>query len=161
MTLAPEAAVLAPLPDIADFLPSRDAVVTHLAARLPAADTLPATLLIVGLLRRDEEIPVRPAALAAVTTFLSGSLRDDDFLGTSGPTEFAVVLSGREFAAENAAARLVGSVTALGMGLTAAAGISAMTPDLVPEEVLRRATLSVDTARRVGPGTVLRYSGPR
>ena len=89
---------------------------------------------------------------------VTGGVRVFD-VGPDG--RFAVVLSGREFGAENAAARLVGSVTALGMGLTAAAGISAMTPDLAPEEVLRRATLSLDTARRVGPGTVLRYSGPR
>ena len=166
MTLAPEATLLAP-PSSAAFsaaglaLPDRDAVVAHLAQRLRAADRQAATLLIIGLLRRDEDVTVRPAALTAVIGFLAGSLRADDFLGSSGPTEFTVVLSGREFAAENAASRLVGSLTALGMGLTAAAGIAAMSPELSAREILRRATLSLDTARRVGPGTVLRYSGPR
>jgi GGDEF domain-containing protein len=160
MTLAPEAALLAP-PSAVDLpLPDRAAVVAHLAQRLRSSDRQPATLLIIGLLRRDEGVTVRPAALAAVTSFLAGSLRGEDFLGSTGPTEFPVVLSGREFAAENAAARLVGSVTALGMGLTAAAGIAAMSPELSSGEVLRRASLSLDTARRVGPGTVLRYSGP-
>jgi hypothetical protein len=161
MTLAPEAALLAPRSDAGSLLPTRDAVLAHLAQRLAVAGTQASTLLVIGLLRPAEDVPIRPSALAAVTGFLAGSLRNDDFVGGSGPTEFAVVLTGREFAAENAAARLVGSVTALGMGLTAAAGIAAMTANLTPEEVLRRATLSLDTARRVGPGTVLRYSGPR
>ena len=71
------------------------------------------------------------------------------------------MLTGTETAAKTAAERLVAAVAALGIpGLSAAAGIARLSADLTAGEVLRRATLSLTAARRVGAGTVIRYREP-
>ncbi|WP_324276248.1 hypothetical protein [Blastococcus brunescens] len=118
--------------------------------------------MVIGLLHRDDGWPTAQSTLAAVTTLLARSLRGDDWLGKSGPGEFVVLLSGPVMAAETAAARLVAAVPALGIdGVTASAGIAAVTDDVDAPEVLRRALLSLTAARRVGAATVIRYREPR
>jgi GGDEF domain-containing protein len=97
-----------------------------------------------------------------VTTLLARSVRGDDWLGSSGPTEFVIVLGGPVTAAENAAARLVAAVADLGIpGVCASAGVTPLAEDVAAGEVLRRAVLSLTAARRVGAGTVIRYREPR
>ncbi|MGY1804291.1 hypothetical protein ACI78T_13525 [Blastococcus sp. SYSU D00922] len=156
LAAAPEAAVS----DVTALLPSRDAVLGRIAEQQTAGGT--ATLMVIGLLRRDDGWPTAQSTLAQVTALLASSLRADDFLGKSGPGEFAVVLGGPVTAAETAAARLVAAVPALGVpGLTAAAGIAPVVGDADAGEVLRRALLSLTAARRVGAGTVIRYREPQ
>ena len=94
-TLAPAASAVddAAVTDPATLLPARAAVLARLAEQLPATDGTPATLLVLGLLRRDDGWPTPSNALAQVTMLLAGSLRGDDWLGSSGPAEFVVVLS--------------------------------------------------------------------
>lgn len=154
---APEAAVA----DVTSLLPAREAVLDRLAERLPTADAAPATLLVVGLLRRDDGWPTSRSTLAAVTQLLARSLRGDDWLGKSGPGEFVVLLSGPVTAAETAGARLLDAIPALGItGLTAAAGIAPLSGELDATEVLRRGLVSLTSARRAGPGTVIVHREP-
>jgi GGDEF domain-containing protein len=163
MTTAPNELTQADLAvdDVTSLLPPREALLERLAERLPAADGQPGTLFVLGLLRRDDGRPIAPGTVARVTTLLARSLRGDDWLGSSGPAEFAVLLSGTDTAAKTAAERLVRAVAALDVpGLSAAAGIAALSPDLTSDEVLRRAALSLTSARRVGAGTVIRYREP-
>jgi GGDEF domain-containing protein len=153
----PDAAV----PDVTTLLPQRDAVLERLDALLPTADAVPTTMLVVGLLRRDDGWPTPQSTLAQVTTLLARSLRGDDWLGSSGPAEFVVLLTGQVAAAEAAGGRLVAAIGALGVpGLAASAGIAPLASELSAGEVLRRATLSLTAARRVGAGTVIRYREP-
>ena len=108
----------------------------------------------------------RPAdaqsTLAQVTSLLARSLRGDDWLGSSGPAEFAVVLSGgrdRRQAGRRPAGRRhrrPGHPGPVRRGRHRRA-----VDDLTADEVLRRATVSLTAARRVGPGTVIRYREPR
>lgn len=147
--------------DVTVLLPSREDPLVRLAERLPTADQVPATLLIVGLLRRDDGWPTPAPMLAAVTMLLARSPRGDDWLGGAGAAEFAIVRSGPESAAEVAAARLTAAVAALGLpGLSAAAGIAQVIAGLPAQEIFRRATLSLTAARQVGPMTVIRYRQP-
>jgi GGDEF domain-containing protein len=98
---------------------------------------------------------------AAQATLLARSLRGDDYLAMSGPGEFVVLLSGSVDAAEPAAARLVTAIGELGIeGLTAAAGITALAPDVDAAEVLRRGLVSLTSARRAGARMVIRYREP-
>jgi GGDEF domain-containing protein len=158
-TTAPAAAPAeAAVADVTSLLPQREAVLGRLDEHLPTADAVPTTLLIVGLLRRDDGWPTPQTTLAQVTTLLARSVRGDDWLASSGPAEFVVVLTGPVTAAEAAGARLVSAVHELGIpGLSAAAGIAPLTADLAAGEVLRRATLSLTAARGVGAGTVICY----
>ena len=163
MTTAPNHLILATpaVDDVTCLLPPREALLDELAERLPLAQAQPVTLFILGLLRRDDGRPVAQSTLAEVTSLLARSLRGDDWLGSSGPAEFAVVLSGSETAAKTAAERLVRAVAALVIpDLSAAAGIAALSANLTAGEVFRRATLSLTSARRVGAGTVIRYREP-
>lgn len=147
--------------DVSVLLPTREDLLDRLAGRLPSADRDPATLLIVGLLRRDDGWPTPATTLSAVTVLLARSLRGDDWLGGSGAAEFAIVLSGPGGAAEVAGRRLTDAVSALGIpGTSAAAGIAPLSPDLNAHEVFRRATLSLTAARQVGPTTVIHYREP-
>jgi hypothetical protein len=60
-----------------------------------------------------------------------------------------------------AAERLVASIAVLGIPkLTAAAGVTALAPELTVAEVLRRGLVSLTAARRAGAGTVIRYREP-
>jgi GGDEF domain-containing protein len=161
LTLATSAAATPAVDDVTCLLPPREALLDHLPERLPLAQTQPVTLFIVGLLRRDDGRSVAQSTLAQVTSLLARSLRGEDWLGSSCPTEFAVVLSGGETAAKTAAERLVRAVAALEIpDLSATAGIAALSTDLTAGEVFRRATLSLTSARRVGAGTVIRYREP-
>ncbi len=161
LTLATPAATTPAVDDVTSLLPPREALLDRLAGRLPAAGNQPGTLFILGLLRRDDGSPFSQVTVAQVTSLLARSLRGDDWLGSSGPAEFAVLLSGTETAAKTAAERLVRAVAALDVpGLSAAAGIAQLSPDLTAGEVFRRATSSLSSARRVGGGTVIRYREP-
>jgi len=161
MTIAPSFPTSAVAPaDVTALLPSREALLDRLAEQL-AAPTVPATLVVVGLLRRDDGWPTAQTTLASVTTLLAASLRGDDWLGKSGPGEFTVVLAGPVTAAETAAARLVAAVPTLGVAaLTAAAGIAPLTAGITATEVLRRALVSLTAARRAGAGTVILHREP-
>lgn len=162
-TLTPAASAVddAAVTDPATLLPARAAVLTRLAEQLPATDGTPATLLVLGLLRRDDGWPTPSNALAQVVMLLAASLRGDDWLGSSGPTEFAVVLSGSVTGAQAAAERLVAAVAELGVpGLSAAAGVARLAPDLTAAEALRRAAASLTAARRVGAGAVVQHRLP-
>jgi GGDEF domain-containing protein len=160
-TVAAPAAEGAAVDDVTSLLPARVALLERLAERLPAADAHPGTLFILGLLRRDAAGPVPRDVVAVVTSLIARSVRHDDWLGSSGSAEFAVLLSGTETAAKTAAERLVRAVAALDVaGLSAAAGVAQLSSDLTADEVLRRATLSLASARRVGGGTVIRYREP-
>jgi GGDEF domain-containing protein len=150
-----------PAADVTTLLPSRDALLEHVAERLPLTVRTSATLMVVGLLRRDEGWPTAQSTLADVTTVLARSLRGGDYLAKSGPGEFVVVLSGSVDAAAAAAERLVTSIGELGIeGLTAAAGIAPLTPEVTAPEVLRRGLVSLTAARRAGAGTVIRHREP-
>jgi GGDEF domain-containing protein len=154
---APAAAV----DDVTSLLPSRTALLDRLAERLPFAGTQPLTLFVLGLVRRDDVLPVAQSTLASVTRLLARSLRHDDWLGSHGPAEFAVVLRGGETAAKTAAERLVRAVADLGVpGLFAVAGVASVSRDLTADEIFRRATLSLAAARQVGAGAVIRYREP-
>ena len=147
--------------DVTSLLPTRETVLDRVAERLPSADVQPATLFLIGLLRRDDGWPIAQSTAVQVTTLLARSLRGDDWLGSSGAAEFVVLLSGTETAAKTAAERLVRAVADLGIAdMSAAAGIAALSPDLTANEVFRRATLSLMSARQVGAGAVSRYREP-
>lgn len=148
--------------DVTALLPPRAVVLDRLAERMPTAGTTPAALVIVGLRRRDDGWPIPPAALDEITTLLARGLRADDWLARCGPTEFVVLVDGPLPAAQGAAERLVGSIDGEAIrDMTAAAGIAALAPGLPPSEVLRRATLCLTTARTIGAGQVITYSGTR
>ena len=170
MTIAPNHPTFAAVPsvddsavaDVTPLLPAREAVLGRLAEQLAATDGTPAAaLLIIGLLRHDDGWPTPASTVTQVTTLLARSLRGEDWLGSSGPAEFVIVMSGSAVGAHTAAHRLVTAVGTLGVpGLSAAAGIAQLTPDLTAQEALRRATLSLTEARRVGPGGVVQLRGP-
>jgi GGDEF domain-containing protein len=163
MTIAPNHPALAvalPAADATTLLPQRDAVENHLSARLLTDDTRTSTLVLIGLLRRDDGWPTPHDSLTSVTSFLARSLRGDDWLGSAGPAEFAIVLEGNESASENVASRLVHAVAASLPDMSAAAAVASLAPGLTAHEVLRRGMLSLTAARRLGAGTVLRYRRP-
>jgi GGDEF domain-containing protein len=159
--MLPNVRPLAAPTDVTTLLPSREALLEHLAERLPLTVRTSATLMVVGLLRGDDGWPTAQSTLAEVTTVLARSLRGGDYLAKSGPGEFAVVLSGPAEAAAAAAERLVTAIGELGIeGLTAAAGIAALAPGLTETEVLRRGLVSLTAARRAGAGTGIRHPLP-
>jgi GGDEF domain-containing protein len=169
MTIATTHSALAAVPstddaavaDVTTLLPPREAVLAHLTEQLPSTDGAPATLLIVGLLRRDDGWPTPQSTLAQVTMLLARSLRGDDWLASSGPAEFVIVMSGSTTGAQAAAERLVAGVAGLGIpGLSAAAGLAPLTTGLSAGEALRRATVSLTVARRVGARTVVTHRLP-
>ncbi|WP_147251802.1 hypothetical protein [Blastococcus sp. TF02-8] len=169
MTIAPNeppkatrAAAAAPTAaDMPVLLPTREALLERIGAELPGSGEQPVTLLVIGLLRRDDGWPTPQTTLAQVTGLLARSIRGDDWLGGSGAAEFAIVLAGPTATAELVGARLVAAVDALGIaGVSASAGVAPLEPGLTANEVFRRATLSLTAARRVGAGTVIRYREP-
>ena len=100
--------------------------------------------------------------LGQLTRMFAGSIRGDDWLARSGPTEFAFVLNGPASTAGAAATRLVAAVSAEAIpGMSAAAGIAALIPDATAGELHRRATLCLAAARSIGGGQVITYSGSR
>ena len=93
---------------------------------------------------------------------MARSLRGDDWLGRSGPNEFAVMLRGTAADAEVAATRLASTIGELGIpGLGACAGVTELEAGTTAAETLRRAVLSLQTARSQGSGRVVRYAGTR
>ncbi|MDP9429338.1 MAG: hypothetical protein M3Q47_10915 [Actinomycetota bacterium] len=90
------------------------------------------------------------------------SLRGDDWLGRSGPDKFAVLLGGSVDGAEAAATRVVTTIGDLGIpGLGACAGIAGFEAGATAAGTLQHATASLQSARTVGPGTVIRHTGRR
>lgn len=100
--------------------------------------------------------------LRALTSRLSRGLRTEDWLARGTDGDFVVLVQGTVADAEVVAARLSGTVGRLATStgtvpLTAAAGVSALTPDVDPGETLRHADLALRSARRAGDGCVHRY----
>jgi len=148
--------------DAITLLPSRVTLLGRLAERTRTVGEVPATLLLIGLLRRETAWPMPASQLGQVAAALSADLRGTDWLARSGPTEFAVLLDGAAHDAETATNRLVGTIASAGVeGVTACAGIAGLSWDASPSEVHRRATLCLTAARSVGAGRVIRYSGGR
>ncbi len=149
------------LTEMPALLPTREVLLERLAAELPTADEQPASLLVIGLLRRDDGWPTAAGTLAQVTGLVARSVRGDDWLGACGAAEFGLVLAGPAPAATVAGQRLVAAIVALGVpGLSAAAGIASLESGLPAGEVFRRAALSLTAARRVGAGTDITYREP-
>jgi GGDEF domain-containing protein len=156
------AATTARVADVTSILPTRETMLDRLTERMPVSDDQPGTLLILGLLRRDDGWPTPASTLATITSLLARSVRGEDWLASSGPAEFVVLMWGPVTAAETVAERLTAAVADLGIpGLAASAGIAGLAPGLAPAEVLRRATLSLTAARSQGPRSVIRHREPR
>jgi GGDEF domain-containing protein len=148
--------------DAVTMLPSRAALLERLGDRTATSDLYPAVLVLVGLLPRDTGWPMPGSVLDRVAGALSADLRSDDWLARSGATEFAVLIDGSAHDGETAANRLIATVARAAVpGLTASAGIAALSPDASPTEVHRQATLCLTTARSVGGGRVIGYRGSR
>lgn len=144
------------------LLPPRAAVLDRLAETMPATEESAATLVVVGLRRRDDGWPIPTEALDRIVALIARELRGDDWLALSGPTEFAVLLPAPVIAAQSVADRLLTRINdAWIREMTASAGIAALAPGLAASEVLRRATLCLATARTMGAGRVITYSGTR
>ncbi len=158
----PVSALLPPEDDVTSLLPGPNSVSAHLAERLGAVPDVPGALIVLGLLRRDDTWPTPVSSLAAATSVVARSLRGDDWLGRSGPSEFAVLLSGTAADAEVAATRLAITITELGApGLGACAGVTALEAATTAAETLRRAGLALHTARAQGAVSVVRHCGTR
>jgi GGDEF domain-containing protein len=155
-------AVLAGEPFAEDsLLPGPAAVLDRLTGALAVVETRPATLAVVGLLRRDDGWPTSPAVLATVTALLAGGLRADDWLAREGAAEFAVIVDGDVDAAEIAVRRMVGAVGGVITGIAAAAGVVGLERGLDAVEIRRRALLCLAAARTQGSGVIIRYRGTR
>ncbi|WP_448611162.1 diguanylate cyclase domain-containing protein [Geodermatophilus sp. URMC 60] len=158
----PVSALLPPEDDVTSLLPGPNSVSAHLGERLAAVSVVPGALIVLGLLRRDDTWPTAVSSLAAATSVVARSLRGDDWLGRSGPNEFAVLLRGTAEDAEVAATRLARTITELDIpGLSACAGIAELEAGVPAAETMRRAALSLHTARSQGAGSVIRYRGTR
>jgi hypothetical protein len=146
------------------LLPGREAVLVRLAEQLasrPGESSGSGSLLVLGLLRRDDGWPLAERTRNVVTTLLARSLRGEDWFGSSGDTEFAVLTGAPPVAAVAMAERLVAGIARLGVaGLCGAAGLVPLAGDADADELLRRATVALTTARRTGPGTVEPYREP-
>ena len=154
--------LLPPEDDVTSLLPGPNSVSAHVAERLSATPDVPAALIVLGLVRRDDSGPIAPDTLAAATSVVARSLRGDDWLGRSGPAEFAVLLGGSADTAEAAATRLVTAISGLGLpGLGACAGVTALEKGTTAAETMRHAVVSLQTARSVGAGQVVRHRGTR
>jgi GGDEF domain-containing protein len=158
MTLRGPLAEISTLP----LLPARAVVLARLGEQLASrSGEVRGTLLVVGLLRRDDGWPLAERTRNVVTAMLARSLRGDDWFGSTGATEFAVLTDAPPVAAAAMAERLVAGIARLGVaGLCGAAGLVPLAGDADAAELLRRATVSLTTARRTGPGTVAHYREP-
>src|SRR5215218_8941771 len=84
-TVGFSAAGTRPAADVTSILPTRETVLDRLAERMPVAGEQAGTLLILGLLRRDDGWPTPQSTLAEVTSLLARSIRGHDWLASSGP----------------------------------------------------------------------------
>lgn len=151
----PVSLLLPPEDDITSLLPGPNSVSAHVAERLSAVPAVPAALIVLGLAQGDG----RPTtdALAATTSVVARSLRGDDWLGRSGPDEFAVLLGGTVADAEVAASRLTTAIAGLGIpGLGACAGVTDLQVGTTAVATLRRAAEALRTARATGTGRIAR-----
>ncbi|WP_167760844.1 diguanylate cyclase [Geodermatophilus sp. DF01_2] len=156
----PVSALLPPEDDVTCLLPGPNSVSAHLAERLAAVPDVPASLIVLGLLRGDGAGPIHVSALAAATAVVARSLRGDDWLGRSGSDEFAVLLGSSAPSAEVAATRLTTAISELGIpGLGACAGVVALEAGITAAETMHRATGFLQTARSLGRGAVVRHAG--
>ncbi|MGY1601559.1 hypothetical protein [Geodermatophilus sp. SYSU D00815] len=162
MSSSPTTAVLPGGPFADDtLLPGPTALLGRLAGRLADRAGSPATLAVVGLLRRDDGWPTAPATMRAVTALLASGVRGEDWLAREGAAKFAVLVAGGPDGAEVAVRRLVGAVGGVVTGVAACAGLAALEPGLTAEEVRRGALLSLAAARTRGAGALVRYRGGR
>jgi GGDEF domain-containing protein len=148
--------------DAVTLLPTRVALLDRLAERTRSAAEAPASLVLIGLSRRESAWPMSGSHLDQVGKALSTDLRGSDWLARSGATEFAVLFDGAASDAEIAANRLVTTVAGASIdGVNACIGIAGLSVDASPSELYRRATLCLTAAQAVGAGRVIRYSGAR
>ncbi|MFL6097597.1 MAG: EAL domain-containing protein, partial [Blastococcus sp.] len=158
----PELAELS-LTDPVTGLPNRAALVRRLGA--VQREGRPFSLAVIGVdglaseaLTSDAE----SAALRSLTSRLTRALRGEDWLARGKDGDFVVLVAGSIAHAETVAGRLVAAVGPLpipgGMlHLTAAAGVTALLPDVDTGEALRRGDLALRSARTAGPAAVHRY----
>jgi GGDEF domain-containing protein len=144
-----------------DLLPGPTALLDRLTDRLADPAAGPASLAVIGLLRRDDGWPTAAPTLTTVTALLAGGMRGDDWLARDGQAEFAVLIQGGPEATETAVTRLVRSVGGVFAGVAAAAGLAAVEPGLTATEVRRRALVCLAAARAQGAGHLVRYRGNR
>jgi GGDEF domain-containing protein len=144
-----------------DLLPGPPALLDRLTDRLADPSAGPASLAVIGLLRRDDGWPTAAPTLTTVTALLAGGMRGDDWLAREGQAEFAVLIQGTPEAAETAVTRLVRSVGGVFAGIAAAAGVVALEQGLPATEIRRRALVCLAAARTQGAGSLVRYRGNR
>jgi hypothetical protein len=151
----PVSLLLPPEDDVTSLLPGPNSVTAQLTERLAAEAEVPAALVLVGLLRADGTEAATAGNLAAATVVLARSVRGDDWLGRSGPAQYALLLGGGLPGAMTAAARVVSAISALGIpGLGVCAGVTLLEAGTPPREVLRRAAAGLASATAAGPGAV-------
>lgn len=145
----------------AALLPGPTALHHRIEERLATVAEAPASLVVIGLLRKDTGWPLSSGALTTVTALLAGALRGEDWLAREDHTEFGVLVEGDPAAADTVAARMAGVVTGAVTGLIACAGVATLEPGLTAHEVERRAVLCLDAARHRGANAVVHYAGTR
>ncbi|MGY1624172.1 hypothetical protein ACI789_18395 [Geodermatophilus sp. SYSU D00965] len=151
----PDSLCLPPEDDVTSLLPGPGSVTAQLTERLATGAKVPGALVLVGLLRADGTEAVTAGSLAAATVVLARCVRGDDWLGRTGPAQYALLLGGGLPGAMTAAARVVRAISALRTpGLGVCAGVALLEAGMTPQEVLRRAAAGLASATAVGPGAV-------
>ena len=147
--------------DPATGLPNRSALTQRLGATLrdPSVHTTSLVVLGVDGLSDGDDASV----LRELTTRFTRVLRGDDWLARAGVSDFAVLVDGTVADAEVVASRLVAAVEPVATGsgtlrLTAAAGVTPLSPDVDAGQALRWGDLALRSARAAGPGRVRRHS---
>ncbi|WP_222262105.1 putative bifunctional diguanylate cyclase/phosphodiesterase [Modestobacter marinus] len=158
---APEPAVLTTV-DPATGLPNRAAFTQRLTSVLRGTAPHGTSLVVLGV----DGLPATgdgaaAAVLGELTTRFARALRGDDWLARTGEDQFAVLVTGTVADAEVVATRLVTAVEgqpAVGVRLSAGAGVTALAADVDAGEALRWGDLALRSARAAGPGRVRRHS---
>jgi PAS domain S-box-containing protein len=153
------------LTDPVTGLPNRAALVRRLGAVQREAGGRPFALALIGVEGLDAAVLAPDAEiglLRALTARLTRALRGADWLARGKDGDFVVLVEGSIADAETVATRLVAAVrplavTGVTLPLTAAAGVTALLPDVDTGEALRRGDLALRSARTAGPGSVHRY----
>jgi diguanylate cyclase (GGDEF)-like protein len=134
----------------------------------PAADELPATLLMIELdgladARDHAGREVMTTMVAEIGRRLRATVRGEDLVARLGGGGFAVLTDGGDADADRLASRCLSVVeqpivTAAGIvDLTARVGVVSLEEGLSVEEALGRADLAVRAAHAAGPGSAARY----